>query len=517
MEGLQGRRRYEQIQIPEQFRPSSAKMRLELSNPRSKEMSISTPKFNGSLASESAAGLSSIDFMEGGGEKLIFKPRILDGQPVTRPLQYRLAHVTDAGADVDYPTDPFIHSSIRPRKWTSELQAVENINDAISASYVNNFQKENTTGVNTARTYSNFVSLMYTSTALWDPTAASSQVTLGRSVHTIEFFCLASETKVHELHATFVSRDSLDKMEINVHVGDFYMEAGKMYRICPYFLAEDRTDETDGTEDVKDAQVKMQSYHGTPEKQREQFFKQKTVLQAGMGFNREVMQKLQWNTSLSTFKGQVFVSQYGFVPYDADDATENDFYNFVTPHISVNDGYANYISDFKMISKTLKLNDVMQYRLQLSDYAVAGQMVRRGGDTETVSNVVQTVRRDLTRAIQERRGLHLHKLNDVLFVGVNSGQNAERLVADSTQVDQPTNENIMLTSDSRIISSDTDVMQVGNNNLLFTFNCHLHNPLHKFLEKVEASNPLVLGGSCSGAPITCHFTVLESNIVPKRG
>lgn len=454
------------IVLPQQFRNSSADMWVAVTSLGSEVYEVSTP-----VKSSHAIGTtgSSITFMENAnGDKINWI-----WQPSAAIPHYRLESTKNLSR---------AHTKIRPSKWTSEVEAYNSINSALRCSQINRF-------VGSA----NVMEKQQAELIPLYATGSGSNISISYNTHSLELYLYSTHVQTREIILRFESfHPTIDNVDWVVNLGTFSFEANKMYRLTPYDVNEHIAGTTSSMSPEQAREVAA-DYHGTEEKAREYFLRQRVDLVASKTLRRDLWQNVTYDNT--GFQGNILIGKYS---YSSNNYTNlSDTYLYELPSI---ESFISPNGPLLMLRQDVKdpiiieMSDAMKYRLQLSEESTIVDSQRREGDLNASGNIVK---KDAIKIVIGRQSKFAPIFNDVYDVSIQKGDESGRVHVKQGKSARLANDiahfHPQLTTlpypEANVISADTDI-DMGDNNLDQNGFITLHNTLTGQDETLPIKNKL---------------------------
>lgn len=416
------------IVVPQQFRNSSAEMWVSAQERGSVDYEIMDPNYStGSYSADVKDNtLNNIDYLKNTADGSTFKwvrHTTQDGDNITS-VNWQLEH-SSGTAKYQAPA----HTKIRPAKWSSDVEALHNINSAMRCSIMNRYSPASTFGLLMREVPHESDDHIYT----------SGRLITNAFAYAFEFYFYSRVKQEAEIILDWFPNDAVDDIHFSMNLGTFATEADTFYRISPYDVFK-KIEETNATS--TSSQIASQ-YHSHKEVRRPQFF-------------RSAAQTYGSDTNRMEIYQAVSVRKTGRrVPGD-NTGTTSDYYDgsvFIVEHytlgVHANVFRAPYLPEIAQLQKvmspsgplvdlrldqkrdyTIEFNETMKYRLQLSPEKIIKESVKKPGQLNpNPANPANftIVRQDLQKLVEVQRSMLSPIFNDVYDISIQKGDEVGRV------------------------------------------------------------------------------------------
>jgi hypothetical protein len=479
------------IVVPQQFRNSSAEMWVSAQARESIDYEIMDPNYSGGTWDDDVLNntLDNIDFLKNtaDGSKFYWK-RSTSGSPVNSVV-WTLEH-SSGSSTYPYPA----HTKIRPAKWASDEEALENINSAMRCTIMNRYNPSNAFGIVMREIPSEVVANIY----------PSGRLSFNKFNYAFEFYFYSRVEQEAEIILDFYPYDNNDAVYFTVNLGTFSTEADKFYRISPYDVFE-KIQETTATSHSEQI---ASNYHKTKEVRRSQFFRSDAQTYGNAENRMDIYQAVAARKSGRRKPGDSAPTNY----YDGS--------VFVVEHYQLNVGNflrTSYLPEIAQLQKIMSptgplvdlrldqkrdyklvFNETMKYRLQLNPNKIIASSVRTQGQLNPQESYgFEIVHRDLQKLVETQRSLLYPIFNDVYDVSIQKGDEVGRVKVKRGKTARATSDIVHFRQSSgtsaypeNMLIDGQSSIDMGSNALDQTGFITLHNPLTLEDERLPLRNKL---------------------------
>ncbi len=487
------------IVVPQQFRNSSAEMWVAAQGDDAQLYEMVSPTSTGDFTAASGLVQASHDLDEieflvnpATGQKIFWKETTESGKTF-----YRLKHSEHLG-DGEKGENAF--TQIRPAKWSSDQEAISNINSALRCAVMNSYNNNSLSGYKLSKipldSSGNVLELAMQNEKVVD--------------YALEFYFFSNKAQTIELTLKFVARDKLvtsapaDLTSSFCRLGRFTMEAKKWYRITPYDVYE-KIEETTATS--KSSQIAA-AYHRAKEVRKDGFLRSESDIYGSATSRMDIYQnvslvdkKVVTGTALEAdiFEGALFAAEYQAPSFTSFFPSQ---YLPELPQLQKVMSPTGPLVDLRMDrlvrNFNIVFNDTMKYRLQLSDEKIVADSQRAVGEFQSDGGTGNIIgRQDLIKLVDVQRSRLYPIFNDVYDVSIQKGDEVGRVKVKRGKTARATSDIVHFRQsgstsaypENMLIDGQSSI-DMGSNAVDQTGFITLHNPLTLEDERLPLRNKL---------------------------
>ena len=497
------------IVVPQQFRNSSAQMWVSAQASNAQEYEMVTPTSDGDISKQGGMHINTLD-------RIVFLRNPVTGYTywwkhyatAGNHKQFFLKNSADTSETLGVVGENAF-TKIRPSKWASDEEALDNINSALRCAIMNSYQNNSLTSARMTEVPKD---------SNLDPftlNAPSPGIT-----YALDFYFFSNAAQTVELTVKFKAQNKRDvftaqasPVDLITHfcrLGTFTMEAKKWYRICPYDVY-DKIEETTSSTSLTNSQIAT-AYHSAKEVRKDGFFRSETDIYGSPTSRMDIYQNISvidkkpvagTSTEVDAFDGALYVVEY---MGQSDTTTQQSRYLPEIPQLQKVMSPSGPLVDLRLDravhNYNIVFNDTMKYRLQLSNDTFVADSQRYPGESVPL-DLSGTVPgfiigdQDLMKLIDVRRSRVYPIFNDVYDISIQKGDEVGRVKVKRGKTAHATSDIVhfrqsgstMPYPENELIGGESKV-DMGSNQLDQSGFITLHNPLTLVDERVPMLNKL---------------------------